>query len=198
MAITSIKTGSSFTNLIKYNDFLAGNAAYQPTAYESIATVTVGSGGAANIEFTSIPSTYQHLQIRAIFRNSNATDTTYMRLNSDTGSNYAWHTLRGNGSSMTAAGSSSQTNMEIPFATYSGTTTSVFSGLVTDILDYKNTNKYKTIRNLGGADLNGSGRIDFVSGLWQSTNAITTIRLYPSSGNFAQYSKFGLFGIKGA
>ncbi len=167
-------------------------------SYESIATVTVGSGGAANVEFTSIPSTYTHLQIRAIFRNGNATDTTYMRLNSDTGSNYAWHTLRGNGSSTTAAGSSSQTNMEIPFATYSGTTASVFTGLVTDILDYANTNKYKTIRNLGGADLNGSGRIDFVSGLWQSTSAITTIRFYPSAGNFVEYSQFALYGIKGA
>ena len=50
MAITSIKTGSSFTNLIKYNDFLAGNTAYNPippNSYESIATVTVGSGGSA-------------------------------------------------------------------------------------------------------------------------------------------------------
>ena len=177
---------------------LSVGVAPSTNSYESIATVTVGSGGAANIEFTSIPSTYQHLQIRAIFRNSNATDTTYMRLNSDTTSNYAWHTLRGNGSSTTAAGSSSQTNMEIPFATYSGTTASVFAGLVTDILDYANTNKYKTIRNLGGADLNGSGRIDFVSGLWQSTSAITTIRFYPSAGNFVEYSQFALYGIKGA
>ena len=84
---------------------LSSGVAASTTSYESIATVTVGSGGAANVEFTSIPSTYAHLQVRAIFRNANATDTTFMRINSDTGSNYAWHTLRGNGSAVTAAGS---------------------------------------------------------------------------------------------
>jgi hypothetical protein len=34
--------------------------------YESIATVSVGGGGAADVEFTSIPGTYTHLQIRAL------------------------------------------------------------------------------------------------------------------------------------
>jgi hypothetical protein len=34
--------------------------------FESIATVTVGGGGAATVEFTSIPATYTHLQLRYI------------------------------------------------------------------------------------------------------------------------------------
>jgi hypothetical protein len=72
------------------------------TSYESIATVTVGSGGAANVEFTSIPATYTHLQVRGIGRSLEANtgvDVQYLRFNSDTGSNYAWHQLVGNGSS---------------------------------------------------------------------------------------------------
>lgn len=165
--------------------------------YESIASVTVGAGGAANITFSGIPSTYQHLQLRGITRNSNATDTTIIRLNSDSGSNYAKHFLRGNGSSATAAAGTSATAMESSFTAYSGTTTNVFGGMIIDILDYANTNKYTTIRVLGGADLNGSGAINLVSGLWMNTAAVTSFLISADSGNLAQYSSFALYGIKG-
>ena len=52
-----------------------GAAAGGGTSYESIATVTVGAGGSSSISFTSIPSTYKHLQIRAITRD---TGTSYI------------------------------------------------------------------------------------------------------------------------
>ena len=167
-------------------------------SYESIATTTVGSGGAADVTFSSIPATYTHLQIRGISRNASATDTICMRLNSDTGSNYAWHQLRATGSTTASVGSASATFMEIPYTSYLGTTANVFAGAVIDVLDYANTNKYKTVRGLGGADQNGSGSIFFTSGLWQSTSATTTIRLFPNSGNLAEYTQFALYGIKGA
>lgn len=167
------------------------------TSYESIATVTVGAGGSSSIDFTSIAGTYKHLQIRYITRNASATDTTYMRLNSDTGSNYALHILRGDGSTTGAQGAGTQTRMELPFASYSGATANAFGAGVIDILDYANTSKYKTCRTLGGADLNGSGAINLVSGLWQSTSAITSISIFASTGSIAQYSQFALYGIKG-
>jgi hypothetical protein len=65
--------------------------------YESIATVTVGSGGSSSISFTSIPSTYQHLQVRAIQRCSSGVNNLQMQLNSDTGNNYSTHRLGGTG-----------------------------------------------------------------------------------------------------
>jgi hypothetical protein len=202
MAITSIKTGSSFTNLTKYNDFLAGNAAFQPTAYESIATVTVGSGGASSIDFTSIPSTYQHLQVRGIGRSSGGTTNggfVIVRFNSDSGSNYAYHLLGGDGSSMAVFGGGNQTEMVSERYPLNGDgSSSVFGTSIIDILDYKNTNKFKTLRSIGGFDANGSGAIYMDSGLWRNTNAITSINLTMYLGNFVQYSKFGLFGIKGA
>jgi hypothetical protein len=175
----------------------SGGAAGAANSYESIATVTVGSGGAANVTFSSIPSTYQHLQIRGIIRNSNADDSSIIRFNSDSGSNYARHFLRGNGTSATAAAASSVTAMEGPFTAYSGVTANAFTGAVIDVLDYANTNKYKTTRVLGGADLNGSGAINLVSGLWMNTAAVTTIVIAAGSGNIAEYSSFALYGIKG-
>jgi len=77
-------------------------------------------------------------------------------------------------------------------------TASVFAAYVIDILDYANTNKYKTSRNLAGYDNNSGGRVSLNSGNWRNTNAITSITLTCRSDNFQQYSQFALYGIKGA
>jgi hypothetical protein len=171
--------------------------------YESIATVSVGSGGAADVEFTSIPATYTHLQIRGIARSARSGETDdniALQFNADTGSNYAYHDLQGNGSTATAGAASSATSIRVAKVSAASATASVFGVCVFDILDYANTNKYKTTRSLNGFDNNGSGNAVLFSGLWQNTNAITSIKLFSQTGanNFAQYSHFALYGIKGA
>jgi hypothetical protein len=172
-----------------------------PTSFDSIATTTVGSGGANSITFSSIPSTYTHLQIRGIAREKASGDTLYNLMfatfNSDTGSNYAYHYLRGSGSAAAAGAGTSQTSMSFGGIVQGGNTASVFGANVIDILDYANTSKYKTVRTLFGYDANGSGYAVLASDLWQSTSAISSITLTPANG-FAQYSSFALFGIKGA
>ena len=172
------------------------------SSYESIATVTVGSGGAANVEFTSIPSGFEHLQIRAIARSTKASvDNAFvnMQINSDTGANYSYHDLYGDGSSVAAGAITSVTQNYIQRITASTAAASIFGTFVIDILDYKNTNKYKTLKSLGGFDLNGSGQIYLVSGSWRNTNAITSLKFTSqTTGDFAQYSQFALYGIKGA
>lgn len=171
------------------------------TSFESIATVTVGSGGQANVEFTSIPSTYKHLQVRYIARTvrGEAADDLHLQFNSDTGSNYSYHYLQGTGSAATAGAGSSTTVMLIPTAPGNTATSNTFGAGVVDILDYANTNKYKTMRALGGDDRNGAGEILLESGSWRNTNAITTLTFKAASAsNFAQYSTFALYGIKGA
>lgn len=164
--------------------------------YESIATVTVGSGGAADVEFTSIGSTYSHLQIRALTKCSNADLVIRARFNSDTGANYATHYIEANGSTV-ASGAVTSTSYVMVGIAASGTA-GQSGGFVLDILDYANTNKYKTTRTLSGCDNNGSGYVWPASGLWQNTNAITSIKIYPASGTFQQYSHFALYGIKSA
>ena len=168
-------------------------------SYESIATVTVGAGGTSNISFTSIPSTYQHLQIRWIARNSSfsGANNYNMTFNNDTASNYAVHDLYGNGSTAAAQASSSRANIWTTFVPGSGATANAFAAGVLDILDYKDTNKYKTARHLQGYDLNGSGEVRLTSGLWQSTAAINRIDIGLSSPTYVQYSSFALYGIKG-
>jgi hypothetical protein len=177
--------------------FVAGN-------YDSISTVTVGSGGSSSIDFTSIPSTYTHLQIRGIARSTlagTAEDNILIRLNSDTGSNYSAHALAGDGSVVyIAAAAASQTSgfgAAIPRA---GVTSGVFGAFVYDLLDYANTNKYKTIRYVGSFDRNGGGNVIFGSAAWLSTSATTSITMFPAGGSasFPQYSQFALYGIKGS
>jgi hypothetical protein len=162
--------------------------------YESIATVTVGAGGSSTVTFSSIPSAYQHLQIRGIMLSTTANHAD-VTLNSDTGNNYAAHQLEGNGAGVNADAGASRSNMFSLFWT-PGTTNGIGGGVI-DILDYANTNKNKTLRSLRGADNNGSGTIALMSGLWMNTTAVTSITLTARGGTFTQYSSFALYGIKG-
>ena len=173
----------------------AGGAA--ANSYESISTVTVGSGGSSTVTFSSIPSTYTHLQLRFIAKAGGA-NAIYFRFNNDSGSNYTRHRLTADGSSAAASGSASQTQIYTFGIAGLPTATSTFGVGVADILDYANTNKYKTFRQLDGADANGSGTIELVSGLWMNTNAITEINIGLDANSFSQYSQFALYGIKGS
>ena len=170
-------------------------------AYESIATTTVGSGGQATISFTSIPSTFKHLQIRILARSNYAVqlqDYLKLRYNSDTGANYSVHNLFGDGSTTTAQGFASQNENWIQRISAAGATASAFGVAVVDILDYADTSKYKTMRNLGGVDNNGSGRVYLTSGSWQNTAAINRIDITAGDGSsLDQHSSFALYGIKG-
>jgi hypothetical protein len=169
--------------------------------FDSIATVTVGSGGASTITFSGIPSGYSHLQVRGIIQGlytSNDSAGALIRFNSDTGANYATHRLYGNGTGAFSSASTSGTFIEGPISLVTPSSSS-FSPNVIDILDYANTSKYKTVRSLGGYDINGTGIIGLYSGLWQSTSAITTITItsyLPGITVFNQYSTFALYGIK--
>jgi len=171
--------------------FSTGAAPAAATAYESIATVNVGSGGSSSISFTSIPSTYKHLQIRATEGYVTASFNPKITFNSDTGSNYSWHYVLGNGSAASASGASTQTFMYLNSNTAFPTPTVH----VIDILDYQNTNKNKTMRALDGFDANGSGYAVLWSGAWYNPAAVSTITI--ANGTFAQYSSFALYGVKG-
>ena len=169
-------------------------------SYESIATVTVGSGGSATVTFSSIPATYTHLQIRSISRGTYAGSNTPVRfqVNSDTGFNYATHWITGNGSSASSGAGVSVEYLHSFRQPADTAISNTFGTGITDLLDYTSTNKYKTVRSLSGYDVNGGGELHLYSGVWMNTNAITSITMFPNVGNFAQYSSFALYGIKGA
>jgi hypothetical protein len=178
--------------------FSAGTPA-ETNSYESIATVTVGSGGSSSVSFSSIASTYKHLQVRVMAKQTGAgaTQPLLFRLNSATGS-YGVHNVRGNGSSASASGFANEADIFLQDQLASSSqSTQIHSVFVIDILDYQNTNKNKTVKVLGGFDANGSGMVALNSALLQSTSAVSTITFTANSGNLAEFSSFALYGIKG-
>jgi hypothetical protein len=180
---------------------LAGNTAFVPPSFESIATVTVGGGGASTVNFTSIPGTYSHLEIRGVARTesaSNSTENVGIRFNGDTGTNYTWHWVYTTGATpLIVAGSAGDNTSFVPRITRDGTQTGTYALVKLSILDYVNTNKNKVMRSISGAALGGSQDVVwYSSGAWLSTNAITSITLTPQSSNFKEHTTFALYGIK--
>ena len=171
----------------------SAGAAGAANSYESIATVSVGSGGTSTITFSSIPATYEHLQLRVLYQLSSANWINFSFNSDTTDANYRTHDLRGDGSTASA---SSPGNQRLLLLQNVATASNTFGVGVVDILDYKNTNKYKTVRSLYGYDANGSGNIDLTSNLWMNTNAINTITI-TASPTIQQYTHFALYGIKG-
>jgi hypothetical protein len=167
----------------------------------------VPSGGTASVSFVGIPSGYKHLQVRGIGRAATGQSATsladlFMIINGDTGSNYARHRLLGDGSSASAGATTSQS--QIPWTAVFPRTTAasnLFGSFVLDILDYENVSKYKTLRFLGGADINGTGgTIGFQSGLWMSNSAITSMTFtFETDSNpnpSVEFSQLALYGVK--
>jgi hypothetical protein len=173
--------------------------------FESIATVSVGSGGTSTITFSSIPATFTHLQIRALAKTNYTTylnDNFIMRFNGDTGSNYNSHNLYASGSAVFSQAVGTQTFMYISYVLGTDASTADrFTGQVIDILDYTSSNKNKTVRYISGGDINGSGGSIVVgSGLWFATPAtVNSISIAPGDGtSILQYSHLALYGIRGA
>lgn len=182
----------------------SGGLAATTVAYDSIATVSLSGGAAASAAFTSIPATYKHLQVRLIARTTatGATDGGFItvRFNdiSSAASYYGQHYVKGNGTAAFAGADGTATNIYMERISTAQQTASIYGAGVIDILDYTDTNKNRVTRQFMGYDNNGSGTIQFGSGMLLTTPAITKIELFPNAGNFAQYSHFALYGIKGA
>jgi len=187
---------------------VSGHLFSGPTgAFDALGSVTVGSGGLSSITFSAIPQTYTHLQIRANVQTNRSTygiDEGYLTFNGDNGSSsYAYHFIYGDGSSATASASPSVSHIATGSGNFGTSTGGTFGGFVCDILDYASTNKNKTVRMLGGADLNGTvgglgARTNLASGLWMNnTTGISSLTLTPvNSSLFTQYSNFSLYGIR--
>jgi hypothetical protein len=168
-------------------------------AYELIQSQVLGTS-AASVTFSSIPSSFRHLQIRMIAK-TNRTDNTaalpLLNFNSDSGSNYAWHALTGTGSSVVSLASTSTTGMRTANITNSNAAFNAnnFGSGVIDILDYVSTAKNTTIRTLGGRD--EANNISLISGVWLNTAAVTSLKLEDSGFSFVSGSRFSLYGLRG-
>jgi hypothetical protein len=170
--------------------------------YESIATVNVGSA-TSTITFSSIPSTFTHLQLRIIARTSIASvqDDLLMRFNGDSANNYGGHQFFGNSSTVgsNTLGGTLPVNILYPgYISGNSAGSNTYGIAIIDIFDYTNGNKKKTWRSLNGNENNESGFTLLRSGFWNSTSTISSIVFFLGGANYMQHSSFALYGIKGA
>ena len=167
--------------------------------WELINDINLTSGDQASFDFQSIPPTYKHLKILLSGRSTRAGqvfDSVTLKANNDTGNNYfGYIQFRG--------GSSEQVSAGAPFAlTYvaaASSPTNWQSNAEVTIFNYANTNVHKTWQSRGMDFENSAAGGLWIydgGGIWASTSAINRITLTPSNGNWKQYSRATLFGIK--
>jgi hypothetical protein len=166
------------------------------TTYTLISSVTVGSGGAANIEFTSIPSTYTDLVLKLSGRSNRSETTEFLNINlNSSASNFDNKTLESAGTSV-YSGSYGTYIGSIPAAT---ATANTFGSFEIYIPNYAGSN-FKSVSSDSASENNlAQNYQDLIAILWSQTAAITSIKLVPSNAsNFVQYSNAYLYGISNA
>lgn len=200
--VTGLTSGTAYTFTVAGQNpggtgaaSAASNSVTPYDGYESIATL-YPTGTTAT--FSSIPSGFTHLQIRAIARDtSTGSPNIAMIFNGDGGSNYTYyHQLVGDGASASAGAAVTAANTIPWYINNANSLANVFTACITDILDYTNTNKLKVHRSISSFDVNGSGGfVTYRSGTWRSTSAITSITLTALSA-FASGTVIELYGIR--
>ncbi len=174
---------------------------------EAIST-TYLEADAALIEFTSIPQTYEHLQLRISARQARASESVEctIRLGTgggavDTGNNYYSHRIYGYGTTEGSGGGTARAYWKRigPVVSAESVDAAQYGGGVIDILDYANANKNTTALSISGSALGATyPHAQFGGGLWDNTGAVDRIAIgaYNYSGDFVRGTEVTLYGLK--
>lgn len=167
--------------------------------FDSIATAN-GTGSSNTLTFSSIPSTYKHLQLRGILLKTGvANDGATLRINGISTTSYDWQYFEGSGSATpSGAASSNATSISFLGGMAVGSSSWAYSVVIIDILDYASTSKAKTIKVQYGQSNNSSGTVGYTSGLFRSTAAISSLTFTVASDNWTSDTTLALYGMKGA
>jgi len=167
--------------------------------FKKIQTVTVGSGGATDITFTSIPQSYTDLKIVLSGRSTqgNVYGGGAIQFNADTASNYRWRRLRGDAGTGAAASDNSTSATAITNWDMAGAnaTASIFGNIEIYIPNYTTANAKSVSVDYVGENNAAESHMGIVAGIWTGTAAITSVKLYSAGGNLAQYTSATLYGV---
>jgi len=209
ITVSGLTNNTAYTFQVRANN-PNGSSAYSaasnsvtpidPAAFESIAT-SLPDAGATSLTFSSIPTTYKHLQMRIVARrNADGALAASLRFNGDSGNNYMSHTSLASGTSTSYDNFSSQPQMQGIYVQVGTRAANNYGPAIYDFIDYMNTNKLKTVVYWGGVAIYNSsseGRIEFGGGTWNNTAAINEITVTFRGDALAANCRFELYGIKG-
>ena len=158
--------------------------------YVAIASTTISST-LTEVTFSSISSAYTDL-VLVVAPTAGALADTALQFNSDTASNYSRTYLNGNGTTASSGRNSADTRIRVD---YSGATSGSNGVQIINIMSYSNATTYKTALIRAS---NASYGTDAVVGLWRSTSAITTVRIFCDGGGNWTAGFISLYGILAA
>lgn len=160
-------------------------------AYELVETVTVGSGGSSLITFSNLPQTGTDLFVRISGR-STGTSLTHFEIYNPSQS---WRRIQGTGSSAQYASGTSYGTMSGLVIPGTDTTSNTFGNAEIIIANYTSTAYKSYCVTAVGEDNNTTAYQTMVSGLIQTTSAITELKIATSANSFAQHSTISLYTI---
>ena len=148
---------------------------------EAIKTTYLENDSVTSVIFSSIPATYEHLQLRISTHDLYVAgyDWLYLRLNTDNGANYTSHHIEGYSSSEAAGSETDKTYARLGtiVGSWTDVPVAIYSPNIIDIFDYANTNKNTTMMGFGG--ISGNRRmLRQGSSLWEDTAAVNRIEVY--------------------
>jgi hypothetical protein len=182
---------SSITNDQKYRSMLAGAVPSSEYLIES-AIVSTATPSVTFSNLAQYAGVYKHLQVVATARmTTGSVFGIYSRLNADSGTNYTFHLLYGNGSTVISSPSVSNTSLLTGLSSASTSEANVYSSAIIDLLDPYSA-KNKTFRSISGVVTTG---VHLHSGIWLDTASLTSWELLPQSGSWAAGSRFSLYGV---
>jgi hypothetical protein len=164
-----------------------------------IETKTVGAGGVANIEFTSIPQTYTDLRIVYSARSTSGSGYSvnlYLTFNNSTSRYY--ENLLYSSAGIMGGTNKSNTDPYLNWATLAqGAETNVWTSGQVYITNYTSSNSKSLSSDFVSEGNNTSPWQMLNAGAWNPTSnvAITSIKATSSAGNIAEGSTFYLYGV---
>jgi hypothetical protein len=163
-----------------------------PSTYEPIATQTLGSA-AASVTFSSISGTYTDLIIVINGATTSGANNCDLQFNGDTGNNYSYTFLTGDGASATSGRGTSSSRILLNYYGYFDTGYS--TNIIVQVQNYSNTTTRKTVLSRANNASNGTAA---VVGMWANTSAITSVTIKTGSSTFTAGNTFTLYGVKSA
>jgi hypothetical protein len=161
------------------------------STYEKVATTTLGSA-ASSVTFSSISGSYTDLILITNPSSATTDQSIYVQFNADTGTNYSRTVMYGDGSSAASSRDTSYNYIRMGYNTGGRTAN------ITQIQNYSNATTFKSTLSRSNTYPGSAGYVYTSVGLWRNTNAITSILIGASAGNFDSGSTFTLYGIAAA
>jgi len=162
---------------------------------------------AASVTWSGISASYDHLCIKISGRSDDAAYYDYLgiQFNGDTGTNYSDTYLYSGAATPYTSRSTGGTHISHVYGiTAASTLADTFGAMTVWIPHYANSTNFKQV--FGSGVVPNDSNTDYqwimsvMAGLWQDTDAITSVLVYPAQGgdDWVAYSTFDLYGITGA